>query len=94
MDSFQNSLASANLLIIFSFYFQTHPAMIKLESWDGKIFEVEVKVARLSLLLKEMLEDLGVEENEVILITQNGPKISGAGAMLGKMIQWVNHQKV
>ena len=65
--------------------------MIKLKSSDGAIFEVEVKVAQLSLHIKEMLDDLGVEENETISIPQNAPQISGA--VLEKIIQWANHHK-
>jgi len=68
------------------------PPMIKLKSSDGKVFEVEVNVAKLSLLFKEMLDDLGVDENEVISIPENGPVISGE--ILGKIILWANHHKV
>ena len=66
--------------------------MIKLKSSDGEVFEVEVKVAKLSLHFKEMLDDLGVIENEVLPIPPNGPKISGE--ILGKIILWANHHKV
>ena len=66
--------------------------MIKLKSSDGDIFQVEVKVAKLSVHIKEMLDDLGMDENEVISIPQNAPEISGA--ILGKIIQWANHHKV
>ena len=66
--------------------------MIKLQSSDGEIFQVEVKVAQLSLYLKRMMDDLGIEVNEVISIPQNGPNISGT--ILEKIIQWANHHKV
>ena len=63
-----------------------------IKSSDGEIFEVEVRVAQLFLLIKEMLDDLGVEETEVVSIPENAPEIRGV--ILGKILQWANHHKV
>ena len=68
------------------------PTMIKLKSSDGVVLEVEAEVAKLSLTIKEMLDDLGVDDNEVIPIPKNAPEISGA--ILKKIIDWANHHKV
>lgn len=37
---------------------------IKLQSHDGEVFEVDVEIAKQSVTIKTMLEDLGMEENE------------------------------
>ena len=37
---------------------------IKLQSSDGEIFEVDVDVAKLSVTIKTMLEDLGMDEED------------------------------
>jgi len=37
---------------------------IKLQSSDGEIFEVEVDIAKQSVIIKTMLEDLGMDESE------------------------------
>ena len=66
--------------------------MIQLKSSDGATFQVEVKVAKMSILIRNMLDDLGVHETEVIPMPQNAPEISGT--ILGKVIEWANHHKV
>ena len=37
---------------------------IKLQSSDGEIFEVDVEIAKLSVTIKTMLEDLGMDEED------------------------------
>ena len=38
--------------------------IIKLQSSDGEIFPVEVDIARQSVTIKTMLDDLGMDEDE------------------------------
>jgi len=63
--------------------------MIKLQSSDGEIFDVEVKVAQCSMTIKQMLEDLGMEENDDEVI----PLPNVSAAILRKVIHWANHHK-
>jgi len=37
---------------------------IKLQSHDGETFEVDVEIAKQSNIIKTMLEDLGVDEDD------------------------------
>lgn len=37
---------------------------IKLQSSDGEIFEVDVEIAKASVTIKTMLEDLGMDEDD------------------------------
>ncbi|CAF4172185.1 unnamed protein product, partial [Rotaria sordida] len=39
---------------------------IKLQSNDDDIFDVEIEIAKLSITIKTMLEDLGMNDEEVI----------------------------
>jgi S-phase kinase-associated protein 1 len=62
---------------------------IKLQSSDGEIFEVDVEIAKASVTIKTMLEDLGMddEEEEVVPL----PNVNAA--ILKKVIQWATHHK-
>jgi len=62
---------------------------IKLQSSDGETFTVEVQIARCSLTIKTMLEDLGMEEGEEETI----PLPNVNAAILRKVIQWATHHK-
>jgi len=62
---------------------------IKLQSSDGEIFEVDVQIARCSLTIKTMLEDLGMEEGEEEVI----PLPNVNSAILRKVILWATHHK-
>lgn len=41
---------------------------IKLQSSDDKIFKVDVEVAKCFVAIKDMLESLAIEDNEVCII--------------------------
>ncbi|CAF1030438.1 unnamed protein product [Adineta steineri] len=60
---------------------------VKLQSNDGDTFDVEVDIAKQSVTIKTMLEDLGMEEEEVIPL----PNVNSA--ILKKVIQWATHHK-
>ncbi|XP_034964110.1 S-phase kinase-associated protein 1-like [Zootoca vivipara] len=55
---------------------------IKLQSSDGKIFEVDVEIAKQSVTIKTMLEDLGMDDDPVPL-----PNVNAA------ILKKVTHQK-
>ena len=64
--------------------------IIKLQSSDGETFPVDVEIARLSVTIKTMLEDLGLEdqdEDEVVPL----PNVNAA--ILKKVIQWSTQHK-
>jgi len=63
--------------------------IIKLQSSDGEVFDVPVAIARCSLTIKTMLEDLGMEDDveEVIPL----PNVNSA--ILRKVIAWAQHHK-
>ena len=63
---------------------------IKLQSSDGEIFEVDVEIAKLSVTIKTMLEDLGMDEEEDDPI----PLPNVNAAILKKVIQWCAYHKV
>ncbi|KAM9332906.1 S-phase kinase-associated protein 1 [Pholidichthys leucotaenia] len=64
--------------------------VIKLQSSDGEIFEVDVEIAKQSVTIKTMLEDLGMDDegddDPVPLPNVNA-------AILKKVIQWCTHHK-
>lgn len=60
---------------------------IKLQSSDGKVFEVDVDVANVSLTIKGMLEALGVHEDDVVPL----PNVSSE--VLEKVIVWATYHK-
>ncbi|KAF7494291.1 S-phase kinase-associated protein 1 [Sarcoptes scabiei] len=62
---------------------------IKLQSSDGEIFEVDVEVARMSITLRTMLDDLGIEEDDGEPI----PVQNVNSAILRKVIQWATYHK-
>ena len=63
--------------------------MIKLQSNDGEVFPVESEIAKQSVTIKQMLEDLDVEEDEGVV-----PLPNVNAATLKKVIQWATHHKV
>ncbi|KAE8743288.1 hypothetical protein FOCC_FOCC011117 [Frankliniella occidentalis] len=62
---------------------------IKLQSSDGELCEVDVDVAKCSVTIKTMLEDLGVNEDEEELV----PLPNVNSVILKKVIQWATHHK-
>ena len=68
----------------------TYNMQIKLMSCNGQSFQVDVEIAKKSVTIKTMLEDLGIEEegpdNEVPLPNVNAP-------ILQKVIEWATQHK-
>lgn len=62
---------------------------IKLQSSDDEIFEVDVEVARMSVTLRTMLDDLGIEEDDGEPI----PVQNVNSSILRKVIQWATYHK-
>ena len=62
---------------------------IKLQSSDGEIFPVEVEVAKQSITIKTMLDDLGLEEDDDEVV----PLPNVNAAILKKVIQWATQHK-
>jgi len=62
---------------------------IRLQSSDSEIFEIDVEIAKASMTIKTMLEDLGMddEDDEPIPL----PNVNAA--ILRKVIQWATHHK-
>lgn len=63
---------------------------IRLQSLDGEVFEVDVEIAKQSVTIKTMLEDLGVDDDEEEAI----PLPNVNAAILKKVIQWCTYHKV
>lgn len=63
--------------------------IIKLQSSDGEIFDVDVEVARMSITLKTMLDDLGIEEDDGEPI----PVQNVNSSILKKVIQWATYHQ-
>jgi len=63
--------------------------VIKLQSSDKQVFEVDVEVAKASITIKTMLEDLGIEEDDSEVV----PLPNVNSAILKKVIQWAEYHK-
>ena len=61
---------------------------IKLQSSDGEVFSVDVEIAKQSVTIKTMLEDLGMEEGDEVV-----PLPNVNAAILKKVIQWSTYHK-
>lgn len=57
---------------------------IKLQSSDGEVFVVDVEIAKASVTIKTMLEDLGMDEEDEEVV----PLPNVNSAILKKVIQW------
>lgn len=62
---------------------------IKLQSSDGEIFDIDVEIAKQSVMIKTMLEDLGMDEGE----EEPVPLPNVNAAILRKVIQWCTYHK-
>lgn len=62
---------------------------IKLQSSDGEVFDVDVEIAKCSITIKTMLEDLGVDEDEEEIV----PLPNVNSSILRKVIQWATFHK-
>ena len=63
---------------------------IKLQSLDGEVFEVDVEIAKQSVTIKTMLEDLGTDDDDDDPV----PLPNVNAAILKKVIQWCTYHKV
>nr|XP_044991320.1 S-phase kinase-associated protein 1-like [Jaculus jaculus] len=63
---------------------------IKLQSSDGEIFEVDVEIAKQSVTIKAMLEDLGMDDEGD---DDPVPLPNANAAVLKKVFQWRTHPK-
>lgn len=62
---------------------------IKLQSSDSEVFEVDVEIAKASMTIKTMLEDLGMDDDDDEAI----PLPNVTAAILKKVIDWATHHK-
>ncbi|XP_037570030.1 S-phase kinase associated protein 1 SKP1-related A isoform X2 [Amblyomma americanum] len=62
---------------------------IKLQSSDGEVFEVDVEIAKASVTIKTMLEDLGMDDDEDEVV----PLPNVNSAILKKVIHWATYHK-
>lgn len=62
---------------------------IKLQSSDGEIFEVDVEVAKQSVTIKTMLEDLGMDEEDEEVV----PLPNVNATILKKVLAWATYHK-
>uniref|UniRef100_A0A8C5XMI7 S-phase kinase-associated protein 1 n=1 Tax=Microcebus murinus TaxID=30608 RepID=A0A8C5XMI7_MICMU len=64
--------------------------LIKLQSSDGEIFEVDVEIVKQSVTIKTMLEDLGMDDEGD---DDSVPLPNVNAAILKKVIQWCTHHR-
>jgi len=64
-------------------------AIIKIKSSDGETFSVDVDVAKASVTIKTMLEDLGIENDDQEVV----PLPNVNSTILKKVIAWAEYHK-
>merc|ERR1712241_1628935 len=62
---------------------QNKMSLISLQSCDGQVFPVNIDIARQSVTLRNMIEDLGIED-----LDENVPLPNVNAAILKKIIDW------
>jgi len=62
---------------------------IKLQSSDGEVFDIDVEIAKQSITIKTMLDDLGMEDGEDEVV----PLPNVNAAILRKVIMWCTYHK-
>jgi len=62
---------------------------IKLQSSDGEVFDIDVEIAKQSITIKTMLDDLGMEEGEDEIV----PLPNVNAAILRKVVQWCTYHR-
>lgn len=75
--------------IVLELFWDFRMPTIKLQSSDGEVFPVDVDIARQSVTIRTMLEDLGMEEEEDEVV----PLPNVNAAILKKVIQWATYHK-
>jgi len=63
--------------------------VIKLKSSDGEVFDVDVEVAKASVTIKTMLDDLGIEEDDQEVV----PLPNVNSTILKKVIEWAKYHR-
>jgi len=63
--------------------------VVKLQSSDGEVFPVDFEIAKQSMTIKQMLEDLDVKDDDDEVV----PLPNVNAAILKKVIQWATHHK-
>ena len=63
--------------------------VIKLKSSDGEVFSVDVEVAKASVTIKTMIDDLGLKEED----SEEVPLPNVTASILKKVIEWAEHHK-
>jgi len=62
---------------------------IKLQSSDGEVFDIDVEIAKQSITIKTMLDDLGMDEGDDEIV----PLPNVNAAILRKVVQWCTYHK-
>jgi len=62
---------------------------IKLQSSDGEVFDIDVEIAKQSITIKTMLDDLGMEEGDDEIV----PLPNVNAAILRKVVQWCTYHR-
>ena len=62
---------------------------IHLKSSDDEVFEVDVEIAKASMTIKTMLEDLGMDDDD----EEPVPLPNVNAAILRKVVNWATHHK-
>lgn len=63
--------------------------VIKLKSSDDEVFPVDVEVAKASITIKTMIEDLGLSPDD----SEEVPLPNVTSSILRKVIEWAEHHK-